>query len=266
MSQKSCAVVLIGRGAIARHVSAALAADPALQLVGRILRDDGGGAAAVDGLPAATSLAGLGLRPDIVADCAGHGGLAAHGPQILAAGIDMVTVSAGAMAHPGLAEQLEAAARRGGARLQFASGAIGGTDCLAAAAAGGLDHVRYTGRKPPAGWRGTPAAGQVDLDRLSAPHVHFRGSARQAARLYPRNANVAATIALAGIGLDRTEVELVADPAAPGNLHEVEAAGPFGTFRLQLSGRPLPDNPASSALAAMSVLAALRRRTQPLWL
>ena len=103
-------------------------------------------------------------------------------------------------------------------------------DAIAAMRMGGLETVRYRSRKPPVAWRGTPAEKVVDLATLAKPAVLYRGNARQAALLYPQNANVAATVALAGLGFERTEVELVADPAAPGNVHEIEATGTAGRF------------------------------------
>ena len=92
---------------------------------------------------------------------------------------------------------------------------------------------------------------------LSARTVLYRGTAGEAALLYPQNANVAAAVALAGLGFDATEVELVADPAAPGNVHEIEAEGAAGRFAIQLQGKPSRTNPKTSALAALSVARAL---------
>ena len=201
------------------------------------------------------------LPPGIthLVDCAGHSGLAVHGPAALGAGIDVISLSLGALADAGLAADLAAAAQAGGARLHLASGAIGGLDALRAAAAGGLTHVRYTGRKPPLGWAGSRAEAVLDLTNLSAPATHFDGTARGAALAYPKNANVAGAVALAGLGFDATQARLIADPGAAGNIHEIEAEGAFGRFRFEITGAALPGNPKSSALAAMSVLAEIRR-------
>lgn len=197
----------------------------------------------------------LATAPDIVVECAGHGALAAHGAAVLAAGRDLMVVSSGALADDALADRLRAAARA--ARMLIPAGAVGGIDALAAMRLVGLDSVRYRSIKPPAAWRGTPAEQAVDLDRIAAPTVAYRGPARDAARLYPKNANVAATIALAGIGFERTEVEVVADPGAHHNIHELEAAGASGTLSLRLVNLPSPDNPKTSALTALSVVRGL---------
>jgi aspartate dehydrogenase len=122
---------------------------------------------------------------------------------------------------------------------------------------GGLASVRYRSRKPPAAWRGSPGEKVVDLGKLEEPAVLYRGTAREAALLYPQNANVAAAVALAGLGFEQTEVELVADPAAPGNVHEIEVEGAAGRFAIELQGKPSRTNPKTSALAALSVARAL---------
>src|SRR5262249_43905372 len=83
---------------------------------------------------------------------------------------------------------------------------------------------------------GPPAERLVDLGKLSERTVLYTGTAGEAALLYPQNANVAAAVALAGLGFDATEVELVADPDAPGNIHEIEAEGAAGRFAIQLQG------------------------------
>src|SRR5262249_43997393 len=132
----------------------------------------------------------FGAKPDIVVECAGHGALAMHGEAVLTAGVDLVVVSTGALADDALAQSLRRAARA--ARILIPAGAVGGIDALAAMRLGGLDSVRYRSIKPPAAWRGTPAEKAIDLDRIAAATVAYRGAAREAARLFPKNANVAA--------------------------------------------------------------------------
>ena len=196
-------------------------------------------------------------------DCAGHGALRSFGPDILRRGTDLTTVSIGALADPNLYGSLEQAALAGRARLHLASGAIGALDCLRAARVGTLQSVTYTGRKPPRGWQGSPAEERLDLDNLvDGPAIHFDGTARDAATGYPRNANVAAAVALAGIGFDETRVRLVADPGIDENIHEIHASGEFGSFSFEIRGRALPDNPRSSALAAMSIVSKLEQESQ----
>lgn len=195
---------------------------------------------------------------DLVIDCAGHTALAAHGPAVLKQGIDLITVSLGVLADQGVFQSLESAARQGNAKLHLASGAIGALDCLQAARVGQLEQVTYVGRKPPAGWLGSPAEQAIDLASLTSGAVtHFQGTAREAALAYPKNANVAAAVALAGVGFDKTIVRLIADADVSANIHEVEAKGDFGSFTFQISGQSLPGNPRSSALAAMSVISKL---------
>lgn len=122
--------------------------------------------------------------------------------------------------------------------------------------------ARPAGTKPPAGWAGSPAGDALDLATLSASTAHFTGTARAAALAYPKNANVAAAVALAGVGFDETQVHLIADPGATQNTHQIEARGVFGSFDFTISGNTLPDNPKSSALAAMSAVRAVQNGTR----
>lgn len=250
-------VAIIGHGAIAQYVRGKLAALGVTE-VAQIVRpgkEDG-----TDSPPRISCLQDLPARPDLLIDCGGHQALAAHGPVALAQGIDVITVSLGALADRQIEVSLKEAAAKGGARLQLLSGAIGGLDALRGAAAGTITQVSYTGRKPPAGWRGSPAETAIDLDAITAPCTHFSGTARDAALQYPKNANVAAAVAFAGVGLDDTHVDLIADPTVTENIHEVTAKGDFGHFTFTIAGLGLPENPRSSSLAAMSIVAALAER------
>jgi aspartate dehydrogenase len=256
-------VLMIGGGAIGREVLKHIGNDPVIRVTHVLelaqfrerLQASLGGAIRV-----ISSLAELDVRPDYVLECAGHDAVKQHVPALLRRGLDVALVSVGCLSEHGLPEMLEHAAREGKAQLTLVSGAIAGIDAIASARVGGLDEVVYTGRKPPGGWLGSPAEKVCDLSTLKTPTVIFEGSAGDAARLYPKNANVAATVSLAGIGLDRTRATLIADPGVTKNIHHVRVTGAFGELEITISGKPLADNPKTSALAAFSAVRALRNR------
>jgi aspartate dehydrogenase len=261
-------VSMIGCGAIGVGVMELLRSDPEVVFDLVVVPEkalENAGATVRRLAPNARVGVGLnGSRPDLLVECAGHHAIEEHIIPALESGIACMVVSVGALSEQGLAEKLEQAAQRGKTQVQLLSGAIGAIDALAAARIGGLDAVVYTGRKPAAAWKDTPAERAFDLDALSGPTVIFEGSAREAARLYPKNANVAATLSLAGLGLDRTQVRLLADPAATENVHHVHARGAFGEFELTMRGRPLAANPKTSALTVFSVVRALNNRAHAL--
>jgi len=252
---------IIGHGAIARYVAQALArgGTPASAVLVRPGREDAAQAAL--GLAPITDPRDMAAHARLVVDCAGHAGLSAHGAALLRAGCNVITLSLGALADDKLTESLKEAAEVGSTTLHLASGAIGALDALSAAAIGGLDDVRYTGTKPPAGWAGSSAEEVLDLPTIKKATAHFSGNARQAALSYPKNANVAAAVALAGVGFDATEVHLIADPTVAQNIHRIEAEGAFGRLDFTISGNALTGNPKSSALAAMSAVRAVRNQT-----
>lgn len=198
-------------------------------------------------------------KPSLVVECASHSAVREAVPVMLRMGIDTVIVSIGSLAEPDVLHDLEAAAVTGKSRLTIVSGAIGGLDVLRAAKLAGLSSVAYTGIKPPSAWKGSPAETFCDLTTIAKPTAFFEGSAEQAARLFPKNANVTAAVALAGIGFEKTKVALVADPTASFNCHQVTAEGAFGAFSIRLRNEPLPDNPKTSRLAALSVQQAVVR-------
>jgi aspartate dehydrogenase len=254
-------VALIGGGSIARViVRELLDHHREISLAGALVHDQA--KALAHGLPDTVRLTSslpelLGWRPALIAECAGHAGLAEYGAPVLEHGTDLVVASVGALADRLLEERLRAAAAAGGAHIRIPSGAVGALDALASAKLGGLHHVRYVGRKPVAAWRGTRAEHEMDLDAVKTATVVFEGSAREAALAFPQNANVAAAIALSGVGFDATRVTLIADPAALRNEHLIEAEGLFGKLTFSVAGTPLPGNPKTSSLAAYSLLRSL---------
>lgn len=195
----------------------------------------------------------IAAAPDLVVECAGHEGVRQHATAVLRAGIETVIVSIGSLADQELHEAVLEAAHAGRTRFILPAGAIGGIDILSALKASGIEAVTYTGRKPARAWKGTPAEAMHDLDALQAETVFFSGNAREAATQYPKNANVAATLALAGIGFERTSVRLIADPAAQGNVHEFSVRSGAAEFTMKVVGTPSLDNPKTSVTTVYSV-------------
>ncbi|PFH20401.1 aspartate dehydrogenase [Burkholderia sp. JKS000303] len=204
----------------------------------------------------------LAWQPTVVVECAGHQAVEHVVAHCLERGVDAIVASVGALSSGALRAKLHDAQLSGQSELTVVSGAIGGLDALSAARGSGLQSVRYIGRKPPRAWVGSPAEAQFDLAAITEPTVIFEGSAAESARLYPKNANVTAAVALAGVGFENTVVTMMADPGVDKNVHEVEATGPFGRLVIRLENNPLPDNPRTSWLAALSIEDAILRRLE----
>jgi aspartate dehydrogenase len=167
-----------------------------------------------------------------------------------------VLTSSGLLSH---GELIALAAERG-ARIIVPSGALLGLDAVVAAAEGRLESVTLKTRKPPRGLAGAPylVHHAIELGAITAPMRVFVGSAREAAAGFPANVNVAATLALAGLGPDRTLVEIWADPTVERNLHRIEVRGDAANFTMEIEGVP-SENPRTGRLTPLSVIAALKR-------
>ncbi len=252
-------ILLIGHGAIAAEVHNA-AKETGLFRISTVLvlpqrvRDV---QAELPGIRVIGKLDDLDIKPVCAVECASHSAVRSYGPALLRRGIDFIIASTGALSDDLLHAELRAAAQSGNAKLILAAGAVPGIDALNAALVGGLSSVCYTSRKPPSAWLGTPAEQTVKLEGLTEPVVHYAGDARSAARDYPKNANVASTIALAGLGFEGTEVCMIADPFVRENIHEISARGAFGEMHITIKGKPLAHNPRTSSLTAYSVVRAV---------
>ena len=178
---------LIGYGGIAQDAVAALrTAGEDVKIAAALCRPGRAekARAALPGIEIVESLdALLARRPDVVAEAAGQQAIVDYGPGVLRRGFDLLVISIGALAAPGLLDSLKGAALEGGSRIFLPAGAIGGIDAIAAMRLGGLNSVRYRSRKPPAAWRGSPAEKVADLDKLTGRTVLYRGTPREAAFL-----------------------------------------------------------------------------------
>ena len=162
-------------------------------------------------------------------------------------------------------EDLIDLARQHGGRIMVPTGALIGLDAVAAAAEGEIRSVRMTTRKPPNGLAGAPhlVANKISVDGLNAAKLVFSGTAREAAKGFPANVNVVAALSLAGIGPDRTTIEIWADPAVERNCHSIEVDADSARFSMTIENVP-SDNPKTGRIVALSVLAALRKLNAPL--
>lgn len=262
-------VGLIGLGAIGRSIVDSWRTLPehAFSLTGVCVRPAQVSAARAT-LPPGTGVCDrigdlLATRPDYIVEAAGHAAVASHGEEILRAGCSLYVLSVGSLAHEALRTSLLQAAAVGRSHILIPSGALAGFDGLLAMRCGSLRSVKYTSTKPPGAWRQTPAAERYELDRLTRRTVVFHGNAGEAARMFPQNANLAAGVALAGVGFERTVVELVADPGVGGNIGVLEAVSSSTTLTVSVASLP-SSNPKTSANVGASVIAALLNETATL--
>lgn len=266
-SRKPLRLALIGWGAISRRVAELLAErdDGGIAIVAVAVRN----AAAAGDIPAGAKLitapgelAGLDL--DLVVEAAGREAVGIWGEAALDHASAFAVASTSAFCDDALLARLIAAAESQGSQLLIPPGALAGIDGIAAASLLPLDEVVHRIVKPPAAWRGTSAESLIALDGLTEATAFFSGTAREAASRFPQNANVAVISALAGIGLDRTRVELVADPAAGGNGHQLSARGAFGKLDIAIENRPLATNPKSSEMTALGLVRLIENRVHTL--
>jgi aspartate dehydrogenase len=205
----------------------------------------------------------LGRSADIVIECVPAAVFDVVVRPAIAAGRTLLMLSVGA-----LLDRIELVeeARRTGARIIVPSGALLGLDAVRAAAQGKIASVKMVTRKPPKSLVGAPYLVEhgISVEGLSAPLRVFAGNAREGARGFPANVNVAAALALAGVGPERTALEIWADPALERNTHRIEVEGDAARFAMSIESIPSEENPRTGKLTALSVIACLRGLVEPL--
>lgn len=253
-------VAIAGLGAIGMPLATALDAGvEGLRLIAVAANDSGRArqrVAAFRNPPRVLGLAGL-AEADIVVEAAPASVFEEVAAPAIEAGCVFVPASVGAL----LARmQLIERARRSGARIVVPTGALLGLDAVRAAAEGRIDSVTIESRKPPAGLAGAPylLAHGIGVAGITTPLRVFAGNAYDAAAGFPANVNVAAALALAGIGPDRTQVEIWADPGVTRNTHTIRVEAEAARLTMTVENVPSADNPRTGMLTPLSMLACLR--------
>ena len=198
---------------------------------------------------------------DIVIECAPGRLVRSIVAPFVTSGKTAVVLSAGALLDH---EDLIELAKQNGGQIVVPTGALIGLDAVTAAAEGKIRSVRLTTRKPPASLAGAPYLEQhgVSLEGITEPRRVFAGSAREAATGFPANMNVAAALALAGIGPERTTVEIWADPGVSRNCHTIDVDADSAHFTMAIQNIP-SENAKTGRITALSVLAALKKLNAP---
>src|SRR5437762_2644197 len=199
---------------------------------------------------------------DLAVECAPAAVLEKICRPMLSAGKQVMVLSCGALLpRP---ELLELAKQHGG-RIVVPTGGLLGLDAVAAAAEGTVHSVKMTTRKPPNGLAGAPhlIKNNISVEGLNEAKLVFSGTAREAAAGFPANVNVAAALALAGIGPDRTMIDIWADPSKTRNCHTIEVDSDSARFTLAIENVP-SENPKTGRIVALSIIATLRKLGAPL--
>ncbi len=249
---------------VARRVDAGVL--PGISLTAVSARDQIRAAERVAGFrspPKILSISELAMEADIIVECAPAAVFMEIANAAVVQGRTLVPLSVGVLLnHLELIDRLEET----GARIVVPTGALLGLDAVKAVAEGEVESIRLSTRKPPAGLKGAPHLVQngIDVDKVTLPTKVFSGNAREAARGFPANVNVGAALALAGIGPERTEVEIWADPTVTRNTHTVTVESDSSRLNMTIENIPTPENPPTGKITALSVMATLRRLTAPM--
>ncbi len=256
---------IAGLGAIGTALGRALLAGaiPELELTAVAVRNAATVAGRLGSAVPSLDFDGLADACDIVVESLPRALFRSVAEPVIAKGRIFVPLSVGALLDEG---DLIETARATGARILVPTGALLGLDAVKAAAEGAVASVNMVTRKPPAGLAGAPYLLEhgISVDGLTEPLLVFAGSARDGARGFPANVNVAAALSLAGIGPDRTQMEIWADPALTRNTHRIVVEADSARLTMMIENVPSEENPKTGKITALSTLALLRGLVSPL--
>lgn len=202
----------------------------------------------------------LDFAPDLVVEAAGQEVVRRYAEIFLEAGKSLMVLSIGALVDGQFLRRLLTIAETRRVKLIVPSGAIGGLDTIKSASIANLSDVSILNIKPPQALVGAPFVlkNGIDLFAIKSPTMIYEGYADEAAREFPKNLNVTVALSLAGIGPEKTRVQVIVDPSEKRNIHEITAKGDFGEATFRVASLPSPDNPKTSYLAALSAIATLK--------
>lgn len=188
-------------------------------------------------------------------------------PKVVARGVDIMIMSVGSLVDDDYRGALFQSAKEHEAKIFIPTGALCGVDGLRSASCDEIDSVELITTKGPKSLADVQYLIDrgVDVSSLKEKTVVYSGPAREAVKIFPKNINVAATVALLGIGFDRTKVTIVLDPEATSNSHELRFEGRFGKAVSHTFNVPEMDNPKTSHLAALAAISALKRVCRNEW-
>lgn len=193
-------------------------------------------------------------KVDVVFEAASQEAVKEYAETVLKSSKDIIIMSIGSLFDDDFRKKLEKLAKENNCKIYLPSGAVCGIDGVLSASIEELYEVTLVTTKPP------KALGKKNGKRK----VIFEGNARDAVKEFPKNINVAANLSIAGIGFDKTKVEIVVDPVATRNSHKILAHGKFGRLRAEVENMPNPNNPGSSYMASLSAIATLKRLINPI--
>ncbi|HEY3790447.1 MAG TPA: aspartate dehydrogenase [Bradyrhizobium sp.] len=207
--------------------------------------------------PAMLPIEGLAEIADMVIECAPAKLVRSIVAPFVSRGKTAVVLSVGALLEN---EDLIALAKQNGGQIAVPTGALIGLDAMTAAAEGKILSVKMVSRKPVPGLLGAPylIENKIDIEHITAPLRIFEGTAREAAKGFPANLNVAVALSLAGFGPDRTRLEIWADPTVTRNVHRMEVESDSARFSMSIENIP-SENPKTGRITALSVIAYLRK-------
>ena len=222
-------------------------------------------AATLTSPPRVTLLEEMPGHCDLMIEMAAAGAVEAVVKTALQAGVEVMVLSCAALLDR---EDLFEMARQRNTRIHVPAGAIAGLDGLLAAAAGRIESVTMITRKPPQALRGSPGVErmEMDLDAVTEATQIFEGPVIEGVPLFPTSANIAAAVSMAGVGPRKTRLQVVVDPHATRNTHDVVVEGEFGLMRFHVENIPREEDPGSNRLTELSVLAYLKQLRSPMHL
>lgn len=190
---------------------------------------------------------------DVIFEAASQKAVIKYAEDILNAGKDLIIMSIGCLYDEHFKKKLEKIALKNNCKIYIPSGAVCGIDGVLSASIDTIDEVTLVTTKPPSSLN----------KKYSKRTIVFKGNASEAVKKFPENINVAASLSIAGVGFDKTKVEIVADPVTTRNSHKILAHGRFGRLRAEVENMPNPSNPKSSYMASLSAIATLKKIVNP---